>query len=280
MLQNARDQYGKVPARAGDFIDSINGFFSLADGRGMVAHLKGAEASMVGPSNWPEGTNLWDFDSTVDSSYVPGYFYEVSGIGVTNNKGATLSAIYDIITDDYWPTLGPTRNPATIGGWVTVPPSVGGGAVMLRVIDPTGTYTLGVTLNACGTGNSPLECPLSPPSEPWTDLGITQVAWVTKFTPQIVDVAVDKVGRFIPHPNDVNVPPEYINGASILDVETRLGNAARIGPLADGGWYAHYSDGSGHPTGGADTASVLKINSDRTHGGFITPNALSKSLPP
>ncbi len=62
---------------------------------------------------------------------------------------------------------------------------------------------------------------------------------------------------------------------------TSQGDDVRLGPIRQDGCDMYYRDplNSNLPVGNDTDNSVLIINNNRTHGGFITPNQLTKLLP-
>lgn len=289
ILQGAKDGLGKVPPTNNDVINTITGA-STAAGRQMVIHLRPAETSFIGNASTPDGEN--SFYSEVDPDWDQDYYYtalnftgsvdgptfDMAGEALANAMiGYHLPAIPGSVIDrvDY---VGSIHGPFPSSGDYQIEYYYSVGATQTGPI----ANNIAVTVHDCSApGNPSPSCLIVGPNiATWTDMLATQLAWVEALTPTLTPIPYDYVGRFVPHPYDVNVPTEYEEGASILDLVTENGSDARIGPLANGGFYAYYSDGAGAPTGDANAASVYIINPNKTPGGYITPTALSKMLPP
>lgn len=287
LLNGAKDGLGKSPPTDSDLINSITGVATAA-GRAVVLHLRGAERSFVGSGNAANGSSVWD--AAPDPDWQQGYYYTANNFAGTA-QGETFNragkAVADMMLGYNIPAIpgstitrvdyvSSTINPSTGNGDYTVEYYYTVGSTVTGPI----TNNIGVTRGTClGVDNPSPYCVLSAPGVTWEDLGATQLAWVNSISTLLAPIAKEYIGRFTPHPQDVNVPSNFKLGVSILDLKTTGGSNVRLGPLADGGWYAHYSDGSGNPTGDANAATVFKINNDRTFGGYITPTQLSKLKP-
>lgn len=276
ILDGAKDAYGK--AVSDGLINSITGLTTEDATRDMLIHLKDAALSFVPPDDW-----VGPYSGGTDPTYTAGYYYQSSGAGPgtpdTLINSPTLSGVIAGI-EASWVTYLPTRLPAVFIGWLGAEaqtPSTNGTA---RIQDPTGIYNIPVTCVSCSVSPDATGCPLLPPTAgSWTDLGLTQLAFVTPLSPLLAPLNVSSIGRFIPNPYDVNVPSDFADGNSILDLKTVVGDTVRIGPLKDGGWYMYYSDGAGAPVGAGTDNTVFTVKNDRKPGGFITPNQLGKLKP-
>ena len=277
ILQGVKDGFNKVPPVNNKVINAITGLVNAA-GRKIIAHLRDAAISMIGPDD------LADINQQVtDPTYIPGYYYVTVGAGPGGDlayKEPTQQLIINDIIASWAQYLAPGRNPAVFDGWQTVPPSLSSHPVNAKIQDPTGNYLISVDVITCSTGGNIRACPIVPPYAAWTTLGATQLGWITAISPVTGPFFYSQMGRFMPHPYDSSVPPEFADGASILDLISAAGNTVRLGPLAAGGWYLYYRDAiTGLPTGSVDSESVYTVHDDRTPGSFITPTALSKLLP-
>lgn len=270
-------------------------------GRQLVVRLGSIGAiAWVGPDDWDDA-----FNGPEDPTFDAGKVWRLT-IGSDIILGSTFS---EMIANAEVP---PLPNPITkaygiSGGFITnIPPIIGedilfstnftgevgqpsgplGGTVYaFEAYIPTDQISNGhYGLQDCGlvVGDSTYCVATAPRIGIWTDLGVTQLGWISGIVNDVVGFSKDYIGRFMPHPADVNVPSEFVEGASILDLLTTKNEIpVRIGPLKEGGFYLYERDpeASNAPVGSATENSVLIIRTNGTSAGFITPNQLSTMLP-
>lgn len=280
LLGNEADEYGKVPPAAGalDAVRKITGLYN-ANGRRIIPSFY--DGDYIGPDNADSA-----YSGAADSSYISGKVWTLI-TGVTRLFGSTFQALMSareavdgtVARDDAGgnPHLNPPVQGTTVI-FTTAPVYAGGTSY---------GYTAGPTVGIgqygqvdCGTyAGDGAACSVGPQYGNWGDLGVTQLAWVSGIASTVNPIA--SIGRFVPNPFDVNVPANFADGNSILDLETATGNNVRIGPLRDGGWYVYYSDVGNNnlPVGDPDKNTVYVIKSDKVPYGFTTPNQLSTMLP-
>jgi len=279
ILQNIADSYSKIPPIPQWVLNALTGL-QTDDGRGIVAHFLDAAFAFVAPI-----TASGPYDPGADPTWENGKYWSLSSPAVA--YGPT---VYQAVTESIAAVkiAFPAAYPSGYGDAYFDQAGI--------VFDSPGDYTYTwyqgpgappnvahvVQADCPGPSGADFACTItSPPSAKWTDMGVTQLAWVSPITPALVNVGYNLMGRFIPNPFDINVPVQYQNGASILDVKTLSGDAVRIGPLRDGGWYMYYRDAGADnvPVGDFNEYSVYTVNVDRTAAGFITPNQLKVLLP-
>jgi hypothetical protein len=280
LLDGAVDALGKYPPAPNSniAINALTGLTDSAATRALVIHLKEAANAFIAPSD-RESSN----ERVEDSEYEQGTFYQALVPTLTEfttaMEAANAIAAYTDLTSPFAPT--------SFSSWQGGPPTIGDSPKYPLFIDSRGppAFTISPVYAAACDGSfgapptSPYVCPIIAPAVLWADLGATQLAFKTSQSSSIAPFSASKDGQFIPHPYDDNIPSDFVDGVSIIDAKTTNGDDVRIGPLHYGGWYAHYSTG-GVPTGDATANSVLIINANRTHGGFVTPNQLLRMLPP
>jgi len=284
LLDNSIDAFGK--GATDGLINTLTGLMTDDSLRNLMVHLKDAALSFVPPDDWAGA-----FAGGADPTWSSSYYYTASNFAGTLD-GATFNlagkAVADI-TNGYYISgipatvtkvdiIGGTPNPVTGNGdyvieyYYTTPGGTTAGPV---------TNNIAVTRHSCTSVGTPsIACQaVAPTSTSWTDLGLTQLGFVTPLSPLLAPLNLSSVGKFIPNPYDVNVPTDFADGASILDLKTVSGDSVRIGPMKDGGWYMYYSDGAGAPVGAGTDNTVFTVKNDRKPGGFITPNQLGKLKP-
>jgi hypothetical protein len=292
LLDGAVDALGKYPPAPNSniAINALTGLTDSAATRALVIHLKEAANAFIAPSDRESSNQRVDEDG-----FEQGIYYQCT-TGLSIQYSSSLSGIKEAAQNDT-NAAGSTSPyaPWTFDSWRSASnPAI--------TVDPPSSANIGVTRYMHLTPAIPgsgitillptaaLSCFSSPPTDPyvctitgqavlWADLGATQLAFQTSQSSATAPFSSGKEGLFVPHPYDDNIPPEFVDGVSIIDAKTTDGDDVRIGPLHYGGWYAHYST-AGVPTGDATANSVLIINANRTHGGFVTPNQLLRMLPP
>lgn len=284
LLSGDKDEYGKYPPKPGDGLN-INSLTGLSDStRPIITHLKEAANAFIGPNDRDDANQF-----VADPAYTPGFFYRVNNAGGSNFEDVPTPAAAITSGTNYLDgVLTPDRLPVSFVGWFTTggsastPPDTVGVPKNMRFEDALGNLINdSVNYLACTITSSIYACPIVSVGVAWADLGATQMAWTTEVSARVDPFEYNMAGKFNPHPYDGNVPTSLQNGTSSLDLTTNQSNTVRIGPLGSDGWYAAYTDSlGGSIAGDANSATVLKINADRSHGGFITPNALAKILPP
>ncbi len=296
LLNNTADAYGKEPPLDGETIGQITGLQTADGSRGIVVGIKDALTAFMGPSDWTT-----PISPGVDPTYTPGIVYHLYGAYANSIKGVLAASAppgfswYGITNGNldgtnFLTSFSPSGDPGTYMLLSANPGAYLGRLVINQggdIFGPIATYAMGTQTSIgamdCGlTSDSNAACAAAPPLQSaWSDLGVTQLAWLSPLTGVVPPYSLDLVGRFIPNPFDVNVPTQYQNGSSILDLKTIGGDTVRIGPLANGGKYMYFSNPSNSnlPTGSTTANSVYTINGDRTPGGFITPNQLATMLP-
>lgn len=287
LVDAAVDALGKSPA--GDSkVNSLTGLTTDDGLRKLVVHLQDAALAFIGPSDW-EGS----LTPIQDSTWNANYYYTATnfaGSATESTFNRAGKAVADLTRGFYITGLA-----STITNVEYVSTTIGGGGsgdytINYYYTNSSGVVTgpvannIGVTRNSCtAPGNPSAFCLTSAPTTTtWgVDLGVTQLAFATAITPLLSVIPYSSVGRFIPSPYDINIPTEYGDGASILDVKNLAGDPLRIGALKDGGFYIYYRDVSaGNAPLGAGTANtVYTVGSNKIPTGFITPNELGKLLP-
>ena len=289
VVDGAKDALGKLPPSNNQVLNTLTGLMTDDAQRKLIVHLRDAAVSFLAPSDrtsalesipdpeWDQnyyytalnfsgsqqgstfaeaGKRLMDSMVGYPMSGFPGYsISRVEFVQIINYTGPGDSGDYQI---NYWYSNGVIEN----------------GPVLNNIA---------VTAGVCTAPGTPsLYCRIVAPSAPFsTDLGATQLGWIGEITAATAPFVYGDMGKFIPNPFDINIPTEYSNGASILDVKTLAGDNVRIGPLREGGFYVYYRDPGNDnlPTGSADDYSVFVVNNDRTPYGFITPKELATKLP-
>lgn len=284
LLDNTKDAFGK--GATDGLINSITGLMTDDSARNLLVHLKDAALSFVPPDDWAGA-----FAGGADPTWSASYYYTASNFAGTLD-GATFNlagkAVADITNGYYISGIPATVTKVDIIGG-TPNPVTGNGDYVIEYYytTPGGTTTgpvtnnISITRHSCTSVGTPsIACQaVAPTATSWTDLGLTQLGFVTPLSPLLAPLNLSSVGKFIPNPYDVNVPTDFADGNSILDLKTVSGDNVRIGPLKDGGWYMYYSDGAGAPVGAGTDNTVFMVKNDRKPGGFITPNQLGKLKP-
>ncbi len=285
-VQAAKDALGKYPPTEGNpqKIDALTGLLTPG-GRKIVAIFKEAGLGMLGPDDRDSAN-----EKVTDPGYTPGFYFRANNGGGSTVQDIRTAAEAVQSGKEYLDSALPSpRPPVTFLDWYdstntspAPPPSIVNTSGFMRYEDTlSNVSSLTATYLACSTASDLFSCPVVGPAVLWADLGATQIAWCTLISAIYPPFNAEMNGKFVTHPYDDNIPSEYINGASILNLETSLSNTVQIGPLGGGGWYAGYTDSLGGAfSGNANDASILKINANRTHGGFISPNQLNRLLPP
>lgn len=296
--QNLNNQY------TGEKINKITGG-KTADDRKLVIGIGSIGAvAWVGPSDWDNA-----FIGPEDPTFEQGKVWKLS-IGAQDIFGSTFTELINnaevpeppaFITKAYGVDTGS-------GEIIHIPPEAGdtilfstdftgeiedpyaplGGTIYeFEAYIPTdGISASHYGLQDCGlTAGDTDYCMLGdviPLIENWTDLGVTQLGWISGIANDVVGFSKEYIGRFMPHPADVNVPEEYINGASILDFfGTKTDMPIRLGPLREGGFYLYERDPGNDnlPVGDPTENTVTIIRTNGTVAGRITPNQLATMLP-
>jgi hypothetical protein len=287
LLNNKKDNYGKSPPEiAGDIV--INTITGLTTGsRAMLIHMNDPVLSMLAPSSWSGS-----FDPGTDTSWDSDYYYEIVGAYALNAEGSTLASAASIAAEA---TVGyynagnnsivtgcsPSSHTGTTSGtqYFTITfRNVSSGAIS--------SYEYNATWyrHSCiSAGNPSTGCAIVAPKNSWyPDLGLTQLALLTALGPIVAPFNMGNIGQWVPHPEDLNIPLQFKNGASILDLESiATGLKVRIGALMGGGWYMYNRNpaSSNLPVGAVTNQSVFTADSKNRPAGFITPNELATRLP-
>lgn len=300
LLDGTADNFGKEPPTEGGVlkVNSITGATNDAASRAIIVHLAEAAWSFVGPTAWT--TPLL---GPVDPSYTPGAVWSIiAGTGSVRSFGTVFDQMVSAAVATYttFPVQCYSENPAT--SKVTGPPAPGNTikfstTLGANVGDTIGgdryteaTYATGLVIGAgeyglqdCGLSvGDTASCSATPPtSHTWDDLGVTQLAFTTATSVALMPYSYNQIGRFLPNPFDVNIPTEYGEGASILDLKTIGGDPIRIGATRDGGFYLYYRDPTNDnaPLGAGTANSVYLVGGNGIPKGFITPNELGNLMP-
>lgn len=286
LLNNVKDAFGKTPANAAarEAVNTMTGLKTDDGTRDIILHFR--DGAYVGADSATDA-----YSSGVDPTWVAGRVWAVAS-GFTQYFGATFSemiaareAVDGSVIRNYSGLPGPQLDEAVAGSNICTTFAPVYNASTIYNFEP---YSPGVTVpivgrygqQDCGlVGGDGAACAITNPKGPWNDLGATQLAWVSTVGTLINPLA--NLGRFVPNPNDVNVPTIYADGSSILDLKTLDGTNVRVGSLATGGWYLYARDPSADnaPLGSANAYSVYTLDSKRQTTGFITPAQLTKLLP-
>lgn len=281
VLNRISDLFGKVPPAAGNLINTLSGLTTADGTRPMAVHLNDAAFSWV-----PPNTAIGAFDPGPDPAWTLGTYWSCTSPAVAYGSTPSICADSAIATVQ---TTFPTPYPAGYADAYWDP----GTLTLAGVGDYTFVWYQGpgappntshILQNSCtgAPGGAADSCAVvAAPKRTWIDMGLTQLAWVTPISPAFSPFSYSVVSQFMPNPYDVNVPMEYRNGSSILDLKTTGGDEVRIGPLRDGGWYLYFRDSGNFnlPSGPSTDNSVYVIGADRMPSGFITPNELLTRLP-
>ena len=301
ILDAAVDSAGKYPPvpsgdggvsnsrYTGDTINALTNLQTDDESRILRVSLADATWGSLGPSDWD---NI--YTPPPDPTYTPGRIWALIS-GVTKYFSNTFNGLMSVREE-----VDGTVARSSVGGSPYINEAVVGSSIIFtNPLSPTGgtvyafkaydSLAVGIGQygqEPCGlsTGSQAV-CDVATANPPltlkWSDLGFTQLGWVSGLFLGISPYTAEYVGRFMPNPFDINVPDSYINGGSILDLKTLDGTPLRIGPLREGGWYMYYRDpmNSNLPAGNVTDASVGVVNSNRTFNKFITPNELAKMLP-
>ncbi len=283
LLDGAKDGLGKFPPSGDEVVNTLTGLQTDDETRNLIIHVRDAAVSFLAPDDRDGGLETvsdpdWDINYYYEGQSFADTLYE-STFNRAGHVGAQSIIGYPI-------TGGFVSQVVEIGG--TPSPITGNGDYFIQYyveggISDGGPYNSVVLVfrHSCTSpGNPSNYCLLSAPDMPFSsDLGATQLGWVGLLSATIAPFFYGTLGRFIPNPYDINVPTQYADGSSILDIKTLSGDPVRIGPLRDGGWYVYYRDGSDLPLGDATANTVYTIGNNRTTNGFITPNQLATKLP-
>jgi len=288
VLDYTVDAAGKAVASAGYDIRALTGLFTDDGTRSIVVHVMDAAFAFIPPV---DRTGAFDGGGLVPDWAVGFYFSCVSFRGTSYETTFLLAGAAEAAAMVGYNSV-PTNSTITSVEFTSTTYVFGDTSGDYQV-DITythnvsgSTFVVGANLTttriSCVASPSALCVATNPTQGDWNDLGITQLAWASGITPRLgTPFFYDKAGRFVPNPFDVNVPIEFQDGASILDLQSTDGAKVRVGPLRDGGWYVYYRDvgNSNLPVGAATANSVFTVQPNNASGGYITPNQLTKMLP-
>lgn len=289
LVDAAVDALGKYPP-IDTKVNSITGLTTDDATRQLIVHLQEAALAFLGPSTWASSLTP-SSDPAWDANY---YFTAVNFAGSTTESTFNRAGknVVDMMYGYYLPGLSSTITQVEYVS-STIDPISGSGDYTVNyyytnsstgVVSGPVLNNIGVTRHSCtSAGNPSAYCLAVAPTETsWgMDMGVTQLAFATALSPLLSVIPYGVIGRFIPSPYDINVPAEYQNGASVLDVKNLAGDPLRIGTLKDGGFYMYYRDvaNDNAPLGAGTANTVYTVGSNKIPTGFITPNELGKLTP-
>lgn len=267
VLNGAVDELGKASPAPGTglAVNTLTGLQTDA-GRQVLVHLRDAAVSFIGPDDAVSASS-----GTSDALWQAGFYWLDAFGAMSGPQGHT--AIYQQRAKEFYPDLIDNSISYEVSG-VEPDGSVSGyfakasnGAIIGSVNRSTCPGPAGVCTSA------------APGGAPWNDMGYTQLAWATQLS-TLSNLAIPAylVGRFVPNPFDVNVPSDYAQGASILDLSTLGGQKVRIGPLANGGFFMYSRDPANNNQPVANSTAVL-FDGDRSINSYIPANNVQYYLP-
>lgn len=301
LLDGAKDAFGKAappistggPLEGNAIVASITGLKD-ASGRSIVLHTVDAARQFLAPD---DRESSFAASSNLDPSYTPGrvwsliwggnrYFSNSFGGLVAIREGLDLSTCYGYV-GLYISTLTPSVgdnlqfsfNPNMhVGDFA----GSGGGmqygfqAYSAGVQMPPGAYGQ----QDCGlTILDGVACSADPPyATTWADLGYTQLGLLTPLSGGISPYSYALMGRWVAHVYEKDVPQEYKDGLSTLNLFLSDGTTpVTVAPLQNGGLAMFY--GTNTPDGSATANSVYTLDNKRIPSGYITPNQYTSMIP-
>lgn len=291
LLDGQKDEYGKIPpvsaaiASASEVVRSITG---LKDdtGRNIILHTVDAALQMLAPDDRESSFA----DGGIDPTYTAGKTWFV------NRGTGYFGPSFDTVVAEVNKALG-TQCYAISGGLISsLSPSAGDNITFAAPGLMVGAPNSGTNADfqAPGVINPGFygqqDCGLNPgdtvsclASAPritnWaTDLGYTQLGWLTPLSGGISPYAYPLMGRWVAHVYEQGVPQKYRDGLSTLNLFLADGTTAvTVQPLENGGMAMYY--GTNTPDGSATANSIYTLGVKREPTGYITPNQLATMLP-